>query len=162
MKKSCPIKRYVVNLTPEEREKCETIISKGKTCASIVTRARILLMSDVSDAGLGWTDEKIVEALGVGDTTVQKARKRLVLEGLDSVITHKKSSNLSALKIFDGADEARLIAVACSAAPEGYARWTIRLLEDRIVELGLPKASDTTIQRTLKKTNFSPTSTNTG
>jgi hypothetical protein len=137
MKKSFPIKRYVVNLAPDEREKCETIISKGKTSASIVTRARILLMADVSDAGLGWTDERIVEALGTSDTTVQKARKRLVLEGFDAVITRKKSSNPSALKIFDGADEARLIAVACSKAPEGHARWTIRLLEDGIVELGL-------------------------
>ena len=162
MKESCPIKKYVVDLAPEERERCETIISKGKTIAGIVTRARILLMADVSEAGLGWTDERITEALGASRSTLERVRKQLVEEGFDAVLTRKKSPNPSSQKIFDGADEARLIALACSQAPEGHARWTIRLLEDRIVELGLPKASDTTIQRTLKKTTSSRTSTSTG
>jgi hypothetical protein len=128
MKKVCPIKRYVVDLSEEERARCEKIVSQGKTSAGMVTRARILLMADVSNAGLGWTDEKIAEALGAATSTVGRVRMQLVEEGFDAVFTRKKPVNPSYKKTFDGASEARLIALACSEAPEGHARWTIRLL----------------------------------
>lgn len=161
--KSPSVKRYVVRLEPEERKRLEGMLRKGKHRAQALTKARIFLMADVSEVGEGLSDSRIIEALGTNPSTVHRARKQLVEEGLDAVLSRKPRATPSVAKIFDGASEARLIALACSQPPEGHARWSLRLLESKVVELGIvERASDTTIQRTLKKTRFSRTAASTG
>ena len=149
-RKSPSVKRYVVRLEPEERERLEAMLRKGKHRAQILTKARILLMADVSEAGEGFSDGWIIEALGTNPAAVHRTRKQLVEEGLDAVLSRKPRATPPVAKIFDGAAEARLIALACSQPPEGHARWSLRLLESKVVDLGIvERASDTTIQRTL-------------
>jgi Homeodomain-like domain len=161
-RKSPSVKRYVVRLEPEERDRLEAMLRKGKQRAPVLTKARILLKADVSEAGEGWSDSRIIEALGTNASTVHRTRQQLVEEGLDAVLSRKPRATPAVAKIFDGAAEARLIALACSQPPEGHARWSLRLLE-RVVELGIvERASDTTIQRTLKKTRFTRIAANTG
>jgi homeodomain-containing protein len=161
--KSPLVKRYVVRLEPEERDRLEAMLRKGKQRAPVLTKARILLKADVSEAGEGWSDRRIIEALGTNPSTVHRTRKQLVEEGLDAVLSRKARATPAVAKIFDGAAEARLIALACSNPPEGHARWSLRLLETKVVELGIvERASDTTIQRTLKKTRFTRIAANTG
>jgi hypothetical protein len=145
--KSPSVKRYVVRLGPEERGRLEAMVRKGKHRAQALTKARILLMADVSEAGEGWSDGRIIEALGTNQSTVHRVRKQLVEEGLDAVLSRKRREMPSVARIFDGVAEARLIALACSRPPEGHARWSLRLLESKVVELGIvERASDTTIQ----------------
>jgi transposase len=121
-------------------------------------KARILLKADVSKAGEGWSDSKIITALETTASTVYRVRKQLVEEGFEAVLTRKQPTRLSVPRIFDGEKEAKLIALACSKPPKGYARWTLRLLEDKVVELGIvDRASDNTIGRVLKKTLSNPT-----
>jgi hypothetical protein len=139
------------------------MLRKGKHRSRALTKARILLMADVSEAGEGLSDGRIIEALGTNQSTVHRVRKQLVEEGLDAVLSRKQRATPAVTKIFDGVSEARLIALACSQPPEGCARWSLRLLEMKVVELGIvERASDTTIQRTLKKTRFSRIAANTG
>ena len=157
------VKRYVVRLEPDERERLAAMLRKGKQRAPVLTKARILLKADVSEAGEGWSDSRLIEALGASASTVHRTRKQLVEEGLDAVLSRKARATPAVAKIFDGAAEARLIALACSNPPEGHARWSLRLLESKVVELGIVgRASDTTIQRTLKKTRLNPIVANTG
>src|ERR1700689_3523338 len=138
------------------RERLEAVIGSGKRSAQLITKARILLKADTSDAGDGWTDIKIAAALGASVNTVGSARRQLVEEGFEATLVRKYNSNSARPRIFDGATEAKLIALACSPAPEGFARWSLRLLEEKVVELDIvEKASDNTIGRTLKK--HSPT-----
>jgi hypothetical protein len=161
--KSPSVKRYVVQLEPEERERLEGMLRKGKHRAQTLTKARILLTADVSEGGEGLSDGRIIEALGTNPATVHRTRKQFVEEGLDAVLSRKPRAAPAVTKIFDGAAEARLIALACSQPPEGHARWSLRLLETKVVELGIvERASDTTIQRTLKKTRSSRTAASTG
>ena len=111
------------------------------------------LKADTSDAGEGWTDREIAAALDTSVNTVGSARRQLVEEGFESTLVRKYNPNSARPRIFDGATEARLIALACSPAPEGFARWSLRLLEEKVVELNIvEKASDNTIGRTPKKT----------
>ena len=141
----------------------ETIVLKGKHRAQTLTKARILLLADISSAGPGWSDSKIIEALNTNQSTVHRTRKQLVEEGLDATLSRKQRATPAVEKIFDGVREARLIALACSQPPEGRARWTLRLLESKVVELGIvDHASDSTIHRALKKTNSSRTVVSTG
>ena len=148
------VKKYVVRLSPEERETLEALIHKGKHPASQVLKARILLKADISDAGDGWSDGRIVAALDTSLSTVFRTRQRLVEEGFEAVLNRKHSPNSARRRIFDGAAEAQLIALACSPPPKGRARWTLVLLEDKVVELRIvERASDNTIGRTLKKTS---------
>src|SRR5271156_5860282 len=136
----------------EERERLEAVISSGKRSAQLITKARILLKADTSDAGDGWTDSEIAAALDASVNTVGSARRQLVEEGFEATLVRKYNSNSARPRIFDGATEAKLIALACSPAPEGFARWSLRLLEEKVVELNIvEKASDNTIGRTLKK-----------
>jgi transposase len=126
-------------------------------------KARILLKADVSEDGEGWSDSQIVEALETSATTVYRTRQQLVEEGLEAVLGRKKPSRPSVLPIFDGEKEAKLIALACSAPPQGRSRWTLRLLENKVVELDIvERASDSTIGRVLKKLNSSRTSKRNG
>jgi hypothetical protein len=121
-----------------------------------VTKARILLKADVSDAGEGWSDSQIAAALDTSIANVERTRRQLVEESIEAVLVRKYNPSCAPRRIFDGAAEAKLIALACGPAPEGYARWTLSLLEQKVVELNIvEKASDNTIGCTLKKTRSS-------
>jgi hypothetical protein len=148
----------VVTLSAEERERLQTLIRSGKHPARRLMRARILLKADASEAGDAWSDSQIAEGLETNLATVARVRRQLVEEGVESVLTPKRSPNSARRRIFDGASEAKLIALACSTPPEGFARWTLQMLEDKVVELNIvARASDNTIGRTLKKTFSSRT-----
>lgn len=149
-----PHKKFLVTLTPEERQQLRKLVSAGKRSARTLTRARILLQADQADGGPAWEDAPIVEALGCGMRTVERVRQRFVEEGLDAALTHKPQERPSRERRLDGAAEARLIALACSKPPEGRARWTLKLLADKLVELEVVETvSDETVRRVLKKTN---------
>src|SRR6266849_4492863 len=155
--KEISVKRYVVKLSGEEREQLEALLRKGKSAAQRLLKARILLKADVSRAGEGWSDSRIVKALETSPSMVYRVRKQLVEEGFEAVLSRKPRATPAVPRIFDGEKEARLIALACSKPPKGRARWTLRLLENKVVELGtVERASDSTIGRTLKKTFSSP------
>ena len=157
------MKRYVVRLNAEERQQLEAMIRKGKNPAQRILKARILLKSNVSEDGEGWSDNRIIEALETSVSMVYRVRKQLVEEGLEAVLSRKAPAAPAVRRIFDGEKEAWLIALACSKPPEGFARWSLRLLESKVVELGIVEAaSDSTIQRALKKTLSSRTAVNTG
>jgi len=147
------VKKYVVRLSAGEREQLEALIRKGKRPAQILTKARILLKADVSEAGDGWSDSRIAEALDTSIATVERTRRQLVEEGFEAVLIRKYNPRCARPRIFDGAAEAKLIALACGPAPAGQARWSLRLLEEKVVELRIvDSVSDNTIGRTLKKT----------
>jgi len=152
------VKKYVVKLSDTERERLNTLIHMGKHPARQLTKARILLKADASEAGEGWSDSRIAAALDTSIDTVARTRQQLVEEGFESVLTRKHSPASARPRIFDGAAEAKLIALACSKPPKGRARWTLQLLEEAVVELNIvERASDNTIGRTLKKTRSGPT-----
>jgi poly-gamma-glutamate capsule biosynthesis protein CapA/YwtB (metallophosphatase superfamily) len=151
-------KKYVVKLSDTERERLNTLIHSVKHPARQLTKARILLKADALEAGEGWSDSRIAAALDTSIDTVARTRQQLVEEGFESVLTRKHSPASARLRIFDGAAEAKLIALACSKPPKGRARWTLQLLEEAVVELNIvERASDNTIGRTLKKTRSGPT-----
>jgi poly-gamma-glutamate capsule biosynthesis protein CapA/YwtB (metallophosphatase superfamily) len=155
--------KYIVQLSDEEREQLDALIQNGKHRARQLLKARILLKADASDAGAGWNDSQIAAALDTSIDTVSRTRRTLVEEGLDAALTRRHSPASARKRIFDGAAEARLIALACSPPPKGRARWTLELLESAVVELNIvERASDNTIGRTLKKTNLSLTSRSSG
>jgi poly-gamma-glutamate capsule biosynthesis protein CapA/YwtB (metallophosphatase superfamily) len=161
--KQKPRSKYIVQLSDEERERLDTLIQNGKHRARQLLKARILLKADASDAGAGWGDSQIAAALDTSIDTVSRTRRTLVEEGLDAALTRRHSPASARKRIFDGAAEARLIALACSPPPKGRARWTLELLESAVVELNIvDRASDNTISRTLKKTNSSLTSRSNG
>ena len=152
-RKEILVKKYIVRLSTEERQQLETLIRKGKGPARRLLKARILLKADVSDAGPGWSDSRIIAALDTSPSMLYRVRKQLLEEGFEAVLSRKQRATPAVARIFDGEKEARLIALACSKPPKGRARWTLRLLENKVVELGIvDRASDTTIHRTLKKT----------
>jgi len=148
-------KKYIVTLTVEERQILQEMLSRGKAAARKLMHARILLKADVSAGGPGWNDEAIAEALEIGRATVERVRKEFVEEGLEAALERRRPRRLYARKL-DGDGEAHLIALACQEPPEGYSRWTLRLLADRLVELEyVDQISYQTVRRTLKKTNSS-------
>src|SRR5215831_4659460 len=154
------VKKYVVRLSRDERERLETLIRKGKSPARRVLKARILLKADVSEAGKGWSDSRIVKALETSPSMVYQVRKQLVEEGFEAVLSRKHRATPAVAPIFDGEKEAKLIALACSKPPKGRARWTLRLLERKVVELKIvERASDSTIGRVLKKHSQTPSPT---
>src|SRR5215212_4251549 len=113
-----PTKRYIVTLTPDEREQLDALTKAGKRSARTITRARILLLTDQADGGPAWEDRRVAEALGCGHRTVERIRERFVTEGLDAALTHKPQAKPSREPVLDGAAEAKLIALACSATPD--------------------------------------------
>jgi transposase len=154
--KEIAVKKYVVKLSEDERNQLNEMIRKGKSSAQRLTKARILLKADVSEAGEGWSDSRIMDALETSATTVYRTRQQLVEEGFEAVLSRKQRASPPVPPIFDGEKEAKLIALACSQPPKGRARWTLRLLEDKVVELSIvDRASDSTIGRVLKKTRSS-------
>lgn len=149
-------KRYVVRLTEQERHDLLALNRKGKRKIAARKRvhARVLLKADEGEHGPSWVDERIAEAFDVHRTTVAGIRQRFVGEGIESALNRKKHPPRPEKKILDGEKEARLIALACGSPPEGRARWTLELLGDQLVRLGIVETiSYETIRRTLKKTS---------
>jgi transposase len=149
-------KVFVVRLANEERLELEALVRKGKVSALKVTRARILLKADQSDRGEAWTDAEIAEALDVAPKTVFNIRRRWVEEGLDAALSRKKQERPSRSRKLDGKAEAKLVATCCGPAPKGRARWTLRLLAHKLVELNAVESiSPETVRGTLKKMRLS-------
>jgi len=150
------MKKYRVTPTTEGRQHLSDLIAIGKAAALKLAHARVLLQADSAPGGPAWTDPRIAEAVEISVATVERVRRRFVEPGLDAALGRKKQDRPSRTRKRDGRAEARLIALACSAPPEGRAEWTMRLLADRLVELGIGDAvSDETVRRTLKKTRSS-------
>ena len=161
--KEIAVKKYVVRLNAQERDQLDDLIRSGKRSAQLLTKARILLKADVSDAGEGWSDSAIAGALDTSIANIERTRRQLVEEGFAAVLRRKYNPNSAPPRIFDGVAEAKLIALTLSPAPEGYARWSLRLLEEKVVELNIVgETSDNTIGRTLKKTSSNRTSSSNG
>jgi transposase len=161
--KEISVKKYVVKLSAEERGRLCELISKGKSPAKQQLKARILLKADASEAGEGWSDSQIMAALETSASMVYRVRQQLVEEGLDAVLSRKVRAMPAIAKIFDGEKEAKLIALACSTAPKGRARWTLELLADQAVQLKIvDEVSASTVARTLKKTSSSRISRSNG
>lgn len=155
--------RYRVALTKEERSELETLTKRGRIEARRFKHARALLLCDAGPEGPAWKVADVANALGVTSRSIEHLKKRFVEEGLDAALERKPREKPPREVIFDGAFEARLIALACSEAPEGRQRWTVRLLAEKAVELSFAdKVSHMTVQRALKKMNFSLTARNTG
>ena len=156
-------KRYVVELSAGERKQLEALIRKGKSPAKKQLKARILLRADESSLGPEWNDPKIAEALGTYPIMCARVRQQFAEGGIDAVLNRKQRATPPVPPIFDGEKEAKLIALACSKPPKGHAKWTLRLLEKKVVELKIvDRASDNTIGRVLKKTSSSLISNNNG
>ncbi len=146
-------KKFVVELSGDEREHLKAVISKGKAAATLILKARILLKTDQSPLGEGWTDDRICQALDSNESMVVRVRRQLVEEGMMAVLSRKKRKTPPIQPIFDGEAQARLIALACSEPPAGHARWSIRLLANKVVELEIvEQAHFNTVGRALKKT----------
>lgn len=147
-------KKYVVELSSDERERLKALISKGRASAKAILKARILLKADQGPLGSSWTDDRIVEALDTNPSMVTRVRRQLVEEGLEAVLARKQRLTPPIQPIFDGEAQARLIALACSEPPAGHARWSIRLLADKVVELEIVETVHfNTVGRALKKTS---------
>ena len=150
-RKEIAVKKYVVRLEAEERDRLNELIRKGKRSAQLLTKARILLKADVSDAGEGWSDSMIAGALDTSIATVERIRRQLVEEGFEAVLTRKYNPKSARPRIFDGAAEAKLIALTLSPAPDGFARWSLRLLEEKVVELHIvERATSSMCQSTIR------------
>jgi transposase len=155
-------KKYRVTLTCEERHELEGLVNKGKSEARKLAHARILLQADEAEGGPCRTDDEIARALNVHVRTVERVRQRFVEQGLPAALVPKPSERVYPRRL-DGAQEARLIALACSPPPEGKSRWTLRLLAERLVELEMAETvSYETVRRVLKKTNSNRTSASGG
>jgi len=155
--------RYRVTLTPQERKELEGLTRNGKTPAKKFIHARALLLCNASPGGPAWKVADVATALGVTSRTIEHLKKRFVEEGIEAALVRKPQVRPPREIIFDGAFEARIIALACSDAPEGYRRWTVRLLADKAVELDFATSvSHMTVQRILKKMNVSLTSKSIG
>ena len=150
-----PIK-HAVRLSPEDRTTLVERTTSGSAPARTITRARILLKADESTDGAAWTDQQIADALDVGLATVARTRKRALSVGPIAATEHKRPDR-EYVRALDGAAEARLTQIACSAPPDGYARWSLRLLAGQMVELGhVPALSRETVRRALKKNALKP------
>jgi DNA-binding transcriptional ArsR family regulator len=146
-------KKYPVILTQTERDNLRSLIAAGTAPARKLTHARILLKADQSPEGPGWVDEEVAEAVEVSQPTISRVRKQYFEEGLEAAI-NRRPPNREYHRKLDGKQEARLVALACSEPPEGQARWSLRLLADKMVELEVvDDLSYQTVRRTLKKTN---------
>jgi transposase len=150
-----PKKKYHVAVSGEERTTLEHLLRSGRAGARKLTRARILLK-----ANAGWSDEEIAAALDVGTATVGRTRQRFVEENLGALNEHSRPG---AQRKLTGRQEAYVIAMACTLAPEGRARWTLRLLADKVVELGFADSiAHETVRQVLKKMNSNRGSTSNG
>lgn len=147
-------KRYVIELLAEERQALESLVSRGKSSARKLTRARALLLSDQGDAGPGWKDADIAQALGITTRCIEMLRKRAVENGPLEVMDRKPQVRPSVSPKFDGESEAKLIALACSQPPAGHKRWSLRLLADKLVALNVfESVSHERVRQVMKKTS---------
>ena len=147
-------KKYIVELTIEERQRLEELIDTGKAAKYKIRYAQMLLLADEGEQGPGWPDEQIAKAFRSHRTTMERLRRRFLEQGMDAALEHQKRQNYA--RKLDGQAEAHLVALACSEAPQGRSRWTLRLLADRLVELNIvDDISYATVRRTLKKTSLS-------
>ena len=147
-----PKTKIEVRLTDDRRETLERLVRTGSHPAAMRRRAGILLLSD-ADGPDAWSDDDIAERLETSRTTVQRVRRQFAAEGFDATLHRKKPTGRQYRKL-DGKQEAQLVVLACSQAPEGHARWTMVLLADRLVELNVVESIDpATVWRTLKKTS---------
>ncbi|GHV89502.1 hypothetical protein AGMMS50268_00050 [Spirochaetia bacterium] len=147
--------KYRVTLTSEERKDLKKLISTGRTAGYRIRHAQMLLALDEIPENAEWADKKIAAAYGAHQRTIGNLRKRFVEEGLASALERKKRETPPVIKI-DGKAEAQIIAIACSAPPDGRSRWTLQLIADRVVALGvLESVSPTAIADHLKKTKLS-------
>ena len=147
--------KYVVRLDEGEREQLVHLVKKGKRKVAAKRRlhAQILLKADEGPTGPAWVDTRVAEAFDVHPRTVQNIRRRFVEEGMEAALNRKKQVSPSRRRLLDGEAEARLIAIACGAAPEGRIRWTLTWLADGLVELGMVETtSPETVRKTIKKT----------
>jgi transposase len=158
-KERATVKKYVVELTQDERDRLHELISAGSAPARMLNRARILLKADVSEHAEGepLIDRQIAPMLETSTATVQRVRERFCRQGLDAALERSAPERVYE-RSFDGRAEARLIALACSQAPEGRERWSMRLLAEKAVQMGIVgSVSHETVRKTLKKTNCAPT-----
>ena len=148
-------RKYPVVLSEAEQAGLRTLVGRGSAPARALTQARILLKANEGEGGVAWADTAIAAALEVGLSTVARVRECCVRDGVEAAVWRKAPDRAYARKL-DGEQEAHLIALACSAAPAGHRRWSLRLLADRLVELAeVETLSYETVRRTLKKTNSS-------
>lgn len=146
-------KRYHVELEAAERQALEVLTRRGRIDARKLKRARVLLLADEADGGPGLPDEEVAQTVGCGVRTVERVRQRFVEEGFERALDGKPSERVYERKL-DGNQEAHLIAMSCSSPPEGYGRWSLRLLADQMVELGyVDSVSHETVRRVLQKTS---------
>lgn len=157
------VPRYRVTLIAQERKELEALTRNGKTPAKKFIHARALLLCDASPDGPAWKVADVAAALGITSRTIEHLKKRFVEEGFEAALVRKSRARPPREVVFDGTFEARLVALACSEAPPGNRRWTVRLLAEKVVELNLaPSVSPMTIQRILKKMNVNLTLKNIG
>jgi hypothetical protein len=150
------MKRYVVTLTEEEREAMDALTSRGKHRSQKILNALILLGCDEGEFQTERsTNEEIARVLNISMRKIDRVKKRFVVDGVDVCLNGRKGSRVYAKKA-DGDFEAHLVALSCSEPPEGFARWSLRLLADRVVELDyIDGVSHETVRRVLKKTKSS-------
>ena len=149
-------KKYPVILSDTERDHLKRLIASGTAPARKLTHARILLKADEAAQGAGWVDEKVAEAVETSQPTVARIRRQYFEEGLDAALNRRPPTREYQRKL-DGESEAHVVALACSEPPEGEARWSLRLLADKLIELEIVEdVSYQTVRRTLKKTPSSP------
>lgn len=147
-------KKYHVELTPEQRQTLETLIRTGQTPARTQTHARILLKADRAAGGPAWPDAQIADACEVSRPTVERVRRAFATTGVEAALHRQRPQRVYQRKL-DGAQEAQLIALACSTPPDGQERWTVRLLAQRLVERAIVDGiAPETVRTTLKKTNL--------
>lgn len=151
------MKKWIVRLETEERERLRRLIRVGKAAAYKIRQAHVLLAVDESEQGPQLRDEEVARTLRISVRSIESLRRRFVEEGLEACLIRKKQERPSIQRMFDGEKEAKLIAVACGPVPKGRAGWTLKLLADRVVELRIVETcSPVTIQRVLKKNELKP------
>lgn len=149
--------KRVVCLTPEQRQRCESVVKSGAAHARSILHAHVLLKTDNGPDGPGWTDKAISDAFDVSTVTVARIRKVMVDDGLDAALAHYQPPRREYRRKLDGHQEAHLIAIARSDPPEYAVRWSLRMIRDRMVELGyVDDISHETVRVTLKKGHCSP------
>jgi transposase len=151
------MKKYLVQLNEEQRQALKQLIKSGVAPARKIMHAQILLKADSSATGPAWSDEQIQQTFEVGLSTVERVRKRFVEQGFDEALNRRPQPERPAKRILTGKHEAYLIALSCSEKPEGHARWSVRLLAHKMVEVGyVEQVGRETLRQALKKMNSNP------
>jgi hypothetical protein len=151
------MKKHIIELSEEQRQQIEQVIRSGKAPARKISHAHILLKSASGPNGPAWSDQQIMEAYGVGETTIWQVRRRFLEQGLDDALDRRPQPERPEKRILNGVHEAHQIALCCGAQPEGQARWSMRLLADRFVQINeVESLSYETVRRTLQKNELKP------